>query len=117
MKRTFIISLVCLFAATFVVGCKSGSSCFTRNGSRVPFAAADDTTSVGAAVAPVAVAGNGYAAPASASPYNEVMMMQATSATSACEPCAPSACTPCSPCNPCDPCSATTARTSAYPGM
>ena len=115
MKKVLTFSLIVLLASSGLVGCKSGTSCFTRTGSRVPIigSSSGDYTDV-------AYGSNG-ARVINANPTNEVMMMNAASAYSQCVPCAPAQCAPCAPaqasCNPCDPCS--TARggvaASGYP--
>ncbi len=113
MKKVLTFSLIVLLASPMFVGCKGGSSCFTRNGSRVPVigSASSDYSSVATTSgAPVV---NAY-------PTNEVMMMNTANAYSQCEPCAPAQ----SQCNPCDPCSPNRGTTSAgymtsasaYPG-
>ena len=115
MKKVLTFSLIVLLASSGLVGCKSGTSCFTRTGSRVPIigSSSSDYTDV-------AYGSNG-ARVINANPTNEVMMMNAASAYSQCVPCAPAQCAPCAPaqasCNPCDPCSTARSGVSAsgYP--
>ncbi|MBR0224858.1 MAG: hypothetical protein IJL92_02240 [Thermoguttaceae bacterium] len=117
MKKVLTFSLIVLLASPMFVGCKSGTSCFTRNGSRVPILGSSASSDYSAA--PVA-ASTGTPV-VNAYPTNEVMMMNAASAYSQCAPCAPTQCEPCAPtqCNPCDPCSPSGARAgttaSGYP--
>lgn len=81
MKKPLIVSLLILAATAPLVGCKSGfGGCFTRNGSRVPTSAIAETSTTNALPS---------------TPYDEVVVMQATSANSTCDPCAPNACDPC----------------------
>ena len=99
MKKLLAFSLIVLLASPIFVGCKSGASCFTRNGSRVPIlggssASAYDDSAVASSASPSG------ARIVNAYPTNEVMMMNATNAYSQCEPCAPSQCNPCDPCTP-----------------
>ena len=98
MKKLLAFSLIVLLASPIFVGCKSGTSCFTRNGSRVPIlggssASAYDDSAVASAAPSGARVVNAY-------PTNEVVMMNATNAYSQCDPCAPSQCNPCDPCSP-----------------
>lgn len=110
MKKVLTFSLIVLLASPMFVGCKSGTSCFTRNGSRVPVLG---SSSSDYSATPV-VASTGTPV-VNAYPTNEVMMMNAASAYSQCEPCAPAQ----TQCNPCDPCSPSGARVgttaSGYP--
>jgi len=117
MKKALTFTLIVLLASPIFVGCKGGTSCFTRNGSRVPILGSSSASDYSA---PVAVAPTGTPV-VNAYPTNEVMMMNAASAYSQCEPCAPLQ----TQCNPCDPCSPSAGRagttaagypTSAYSG-
>ncbi|MBQ4202962.1 MAG: hypothetical protein II655_04605, partial [Thermoguttaceae bacterium] len=97
MKKALIFSLLVILSSVAFIGCKSGTNCFTRNGSRVPIlggssaSAIDDSAIASTPVGPRVV--NAY-------PTNEVVMMNAASAYGQCEPCAPSQCNPCDPCSP-----------------
>jgi hypothetical protein len=101
MKKVLTFSLIVLLASPIFIGCKSGTSCFTRDGSRVPIIGSSAPLDYDAG--PVAVTGTRVV---NAYPTNEVMMMNAANAYSQCEPCAPSQAV----CNPCDPCSPTGGR-------
>ena len=97
MKKYFILSALLLIAAFVVTGCSSMSSCFTRNGSRVPTLS---SASTGAAIAEFPVS----------APVEQVIY---SSPMNQCNPCTPA----CS--NPCDPCSTGTGTgaSAAYPGI
>ena len=101
MKKVLTFSLIVLLASPLFVGCKGGTSCFARNGSRVPILGSSSTSDYSAPV----VASTGTPV-VNAYPTNEVMMMNAASAYSQCEPCAPLQ----TQCNPCDPCSPSAGR-------
>ncbi|MBQ9813597.1 MAG: hypothetical protein IJM54_09840 [Thermoguttaceae bacterium] len=94
MKKVITFSLIALLASPIFVGCKSGSSCFTRNGSRIPAVLGGSNASD----AEYAAAGPRVINAASS---GEVVMMNTASAMSQCAPCAPAACNPCDPCTPC----------------
>ena len=109
MKKLLTFSLIVLLASPIFVGCKSGSSCFTRNGSRVPYSGGGCALfNKNANVEPVSegvVTSQDSALASSprivnAYPTNEVVMMNATNAYSQCNPCTPSTCSPCDPCTP-----------------
>ncbi|MDD3589780.1 MAG: hypothetical protein PHO46_05855 [Thermoguttaceae bacterium] len=102
MKKVITFSLFALLASPMFVGCKSGTSCFTRPGSRVPIVSSfDDSTYAAAGPGVINAAGTG-----------EVIMMSTTSAASQCAPCAP---TSCNPCDPCTPCGSSQGATGGYP--
>ncbi|MBQ1337945.1 MAG: hypothetical protein II561_01735 [Thermoguttaceae bacterium] len=108
MKKVITFSLIALLTSPVFVGCKSGTSCFSRTGSRIPTSAItsnyDDGSSLAAANSPRIV---------NAASSGEVVMMNTTSASQICAPCAPTQCNPCSPCTPCG--SATGTSASGYP--
>ena len=108
MKKVITFSLIALLTSPVFVGCKSGTSCFGRTGSRIPTSAItsnyDDGSSLAAANSPRIV---------NAASSGEVVMMNTTSASQVCAPCAPTQCNPCSPCTPCG--SATGTSASGYP--
>ena len=98
MKKFVVVCSLALMVSMVGCGCGSMSSCFTRNGSRVPIASGLGGTPVNAPVA---------------SPIMDSQMVY----SSGCNPCAPvsNACNPCSTqpaCNPCDPCGTSS---SGYP--
>ncbi|MDO5309771.1 MAG: hypothetical protein Q4G03_09845 [Planctomycetia bacterium] len=105
MKKLITFSLIVLLTAPVMVGCKSGTSCFSRNGSRVPTSLLSSSAAEDSALASSATGSRVV----NAFPTSEVVMMNANSAYSQCEPCAPSSC------NPCDPCSPTRGSSSGYP--
>lgn len=106
MKKVITFSLIVALASPIFVGCKSGTGCFSRNGSRVPTSSIVSEYDDGAAFA-------GGTRVVNASRNGEVVMMGTTSAYSQCAPCAPTSCNPCSPCTPCG--SATGAASGGYP--
>lgn len=90
MKKYALMTVGLLILCAVSSGCRSSSasSCWTRNGSRVPYQAANS-------------------APANAYPMEDVIYAAPTSAPSyaSINPCVPNACVP----NACDPCAATCA--------
>lgn len=110
MKKLLTFSLIVLLASPIFVGCKSGSSCFTRNGSRVPSSGSScalfnrnanvEPVSEGAFVGSDSALASSSPRIVNAYPTNEVVMMNATNAYSQCNPCTPSTCSPCDPCTP-----------------
>ena len=96
MKKLLAFSLIVILSSPILVGCKSGTSCFTRNGSRVPILGGSSASSYDDS----AVASSTGARVVNAYPTNEVVMMNAANAYSECAPCAQAQCNPCDPCTP-----------------
>ena len=105
MKKGSLFVLLAFATAVILgLGCRSSaSSCFTKNGSRVPSQACQSS----------------LAAPTVAAPVYQPEQIIYTSAAGQCDPCTPAACTPatCAP-NACDPCGATqTGARTVLPGL
>lgn len=97
MKKFVVVCSLAMLVSMVGCGCGSMSSCWSRNGSRVPVAAG---------------AGTPVSAPAISAPIMDGQMVY----SSGCNPCAPvsNACNPCgaATCGACDPCGSSS---SGYP--
>lgn len=98
MKKLLAFSLIVILSSPILVGCKSGTSCFTRNGSRLPILGGAAATPIDDSA--VAASSAGGARVVNAYPTSEVVMMNAANAYSECAPCAQAQCNPCDPCTP-----------------